>query len=64
MTTIDRKTYNVPEVAQILGISRPAAYTLAASASFPSIRVSERRIVVPCEAFERWLENATKSPNQ
>jgi predicted DNA-binding transcriptional regulator AlpA len=57
-----RKTYNVREIATILGISVPAAYNLAASEGFPSIRIGERRIVVPCEAFYKWMDEATKTP--
>lgn len=59
--TVERKVYNVPEIAKMLGISRPAAYDLCASEGFPSIRVGERRIVVPIEAFETWLESAAKA---
>jgi excisionase family DNA binding protein len=56
-----RKTYNVPEIAAMLGISRPSAYDLVSSAGFPAIRIGERRIVIPCEAFDKWLaEAATK----
>lgn len=62
MSTVERKTYNVPEVAAILGISKPAAYDLAASNGFPSIRIGERRIVVPCDAFEKWMTNAVAAP--
>lgn len=56
--TIERKTYNIPEIAKMLGISRPAAYDLAASEGFPAIRIGERRIVVPCDQFEKWLQDA------
>lgn len=62
--TIERKTYNVAEIAEILGISRPSAYDLAASDSFPSIRIGERRIVVPCDAFEKWMQDAATAPKQ
>lgn len=60
--TIERKTYNVPEIAKMLGISRPAAYDLCASEGFPAIRIGERRIVVPCEAFDKWMVNASNAP--
>jgi excisionase family DNA binding protein len=59
--TVERKTYNIPEIAAMLGISRVSAYDLAHSKGFPAIFVGERRIVVPREAFERWLNNATAS---
>lgn len=64
MSAILRKTYNVAEIARILGISLPSAYDLCASDGFPSIRIGERRIVVPCDAFDRWMEEAAKAPKQ
>jgi excisionase family DNA binding protein len=60
----ERKTYNVREVAKMLGISAPAAYDLAHSEGFPSIRIGERRIVVPCDAFEKWMQEAAQAPKQ
>ena len=62
--TAERKVYNVREVGAMLGISTPAAYALAASEGFPSIRIGERRIVVPCEAFEKWMQEAATAPKQ
>ena len=59
-----RKVYNVREVATMLGISAPAAYSLAASEGFPSIRIGERRIVVPCDAFERWMQESATAPKR
>ena len=59
-----RKTYNVKEVAAILGVSRPTAYELVSREDFPSIRVGGRRIVVPCEAFERWMQEQATAPKR
>lgn len=50
-----RVVYTVPEVAALLGINLPKAYELARQEGFPAIRIG-RRIVVPKEAFHRWLE--------
>lgn len=52
---IDKAVYNVYEVAALLGINLPKAYELARQEGFPAIRIG-RRIVVPKEAFHRWLE--------
>jgi len=60
--TIERKTYTVPEIAKILGISRPAAYDLCASAGFPCIRIGQRRLVIPCEAFDKWMADTANAP--
>lgn len=50
-----RLTYNAPEAAKIIGISRNAMYDLIKQEGFPAIRVSEKRIVIPAEALEKWL---------
>jgi excisionase family DNA binding protein len=64
-TEVTRRTYNAQEVATILGVSLPVVYSLIASEGFPSIRVGGgRRIVVPCDAFDRWMEAASKAPKQ
>jgi excisionase family DNA binding protein len=56
---IEKKTYCVKEVAAILGVSIPGAYSLVASKGFPSFRVGERRIVIPIKAFEEWFAAQT-----
>ena len=45
---------SVPEVAIVLGISRAAAYELARSKDFPSLRIGTR-IVVPKDRFINWI---------
>ena len=56
MLTQDMKrvTMNVGEMAEQLGISKPVAYELANRADFPCLRIG-KRIVIPREAFDRWL---------
>ena len=44
----------VAEVADSLGICMPTAYGLINRPDFPKIRVG-RRILIPREAFTRWL---------
>lgn len=53
----DRITYSVDEVAQMLGISRGLAYEMVARGELPSVRLG-RRLLIPCRAFERWLDEA------
>lgn len=53
----DKLTYNVDELAELLGISRPVAYRLAKTADFPAVWVG-RRVLIPREALHRWLETA------
>ena len=45
---------SVPDVAAVLGISRAAAYELARSRDFPSLRIGTR-IVVPKDKFINWI---------
>ena len=52
-------TLTVPEVAEVLGISRAGAYELARSAGFPSMRIGSR-ILVPKEKFIRWIDEQTE----
>ena len=56
MDRLNRKVYTIPEVATQLGISRAAAYRLAHQQVFPSLTLG-RRVLVPKEKFDRWLEN-------
>lgn len=51
-----KTTYNVREVADILGICLPAAYELCGREDFPAIRVTPRRIIIPVDGLQRWLE--------
>jgi excisionase family DNA binding protein len=45
----------IPEVAELLGISRVRCYEMAASGEIPSIRLSARRIRVQPAALDAWL---------
>lgn len=44
------------DLCPLLGISRPIAYELCKRQDFPAIRVSDRRIIIPIDALNRWLE--------
>ena len=53
-TRLVRRTYSIEEVAELLGISRNAAYIAAREGTLPVpiIRVGKRRLVVSRAAFE------------
>lgn len=53
----ERLTLTIPELAQLLGISRGAAYAAAADKTIPTIRVG-RRLLVPRVALDRMLTEA------
>ncbi len=50
-----KSVYTVEDIQGILGLSRSAAYRLAATAPFRVIRIN-RKIRVPKKSFDVWLE--------
>ena len=53
-------TLTVPEVGEVLGISRAKAYDLARSEGFPSMRIGTR-IFVPRDKLIRWIDKETEA---
>ena len=51
----EKLTISVEELAKELGISKPIAYELIKREGFPSLRISERRIIIPVDALRSWL---------
>ena len=49
-------TLTVPQAAAALGISRNLAYEAARDGRIPAIRIG-RRLLVPCRALEKILED-------
>ena len=47
-------TLTVPEVGEVLGISRAAAYQLVRSRGFPSLKIGTR-ILVPKDKLIAWI---------
>lgn len=58
---MEKLAINVKEAAQMLGIGVSAMYDLAHRADFPTIQIGNR-IVIPLEAFKRWVSSAGKNP--
>lgn len=50
---------SVPEVGEVLGISRAGAYELVRSAGFPHIKIGNR-IVVPRDKLIAWIDENTE----
>lgn len=57
---MEKLTLTVPDLQNALGIGRDAAYELANRADFPKLRVG-KRILIPRDAFMRWLEAQTEN---
>lgn len=51
-----RRVYTVKEIAEILGISKNAAYDLVKSNGFVTVRIG-KTIRVSIESFDEWLNN-------
>ena len=49
---------NVATVAKVLGIAPSSSYELIHEKDFPALRIGNR-VVVPKEAFTRWVEQHT-----
>lgn len=50
---------SVPEVGEVLGISRAGAYELVRSKGFPKVKIGNR-IVIPKDRFIQWIEVQTE----
>ena len=45
----------VKDVAEVLGVSKVTAYRLTKEEGFPSVRVNGKRIIIPRDRFQGWL---------
>lgn len=48
-------------LAEYLHIGMNAAYDLVKRPGFPAIRITARRIIVPVNALDKWLQEQTKA---
>ncbi len=51
----ERLTFNIEEVAKLLGLGRTTTYELARAGRIPSVRLG-RRLLVPRAALVRFLD--------
>lgn len=55
-------TLSVKELAGFLGVGLNVAYQLVRTPGFPSLKLGERRIVIPIEPLNEWIkDNAGKT---
>lgn len=54
-TTCNKRTYTVQEIAEILGISKTAAYALAHKQLFKTVRIGAA-IRISKASFDEWLD--------
>lgn len=55
---VDKRTYTVDEISEILGIGRTAAYRLVHSGEFKVVRIGTA-IRISKESFDAWLDKQT-----
>ena len=58
MSRQDLRTYTVPEIQDIMSISRPTAYKLCNSGLFPIVKIGNQ-IRVSKKAFDAWLDGVS-----
>ena len=57
--TPDRLTYTIKEAARALGVSRGLAYEMAREGRLPTLRLGQRRILVPRGALDALLASSS-----
>ena len=59
---MEKVTLTLKETAEALGVSLTTLRKMCSVSSFPAVRVSPRRIVVPVDGLREWLaKNAGRS---
>ncbi|MBU4540222.1 MAG: helix-turn-helix domain-containing protein [Firmicutes bacterium] len=60
---MEKRIYNVADIADILSISKPKAYELVHRADFPKIMIG-RAIRIPIESFNVWLAQEARGTHE
>ena len=55
-TADNRLVYSIPEAAHALHCSKSLVYDLVKADKLPHVHLSEKRVVIPVAALERYLE--------
>lgn len=56
---MEKIVYTIPEVAQLLGISRSYAYELVKRNEIPILKLGKRRMI-PKQYLEQWIQENTE----
>lgn len=56
---IEKRTYTVPEIQDILGIGKNSAYSLVKSGAFRTVRIGGC-IRVSKKSFDKWLDEKSQ----
>ena len=55
---MDKKFYNMKELADIMPLGTSRLYSLVHSKDFPAITVN-RKILIPVDEFDQWIKSST-----
>lgn len=53
---MDKLVYNIPEVAELLGISKSLAYQMVKEKKLPVLELGKRKLI-PKASLELWLQH-------
>ncbi|WP_243120281.1 helix-turn-helix domain-containing protein [Caloramator sp. E03] len=56
---IERLTINIDEAAKMLGVGYNTMLNLVHRKDFPKIQAAKRRILIPREAFIKWVNETS-----
>jgi len=62
--TTDRLVYSIPEAAIALHCSKSLLYDLVKADKLPHVHLSEKRVVIPVAALERYLLEQSEDSNE
>lgn len=57
---VDKITFNASDIAQLLGISRSAAYELMHREDFPTITIGKRMVVLQKQFYD-WVNQQSQN---
>ena len=63
-TAADRLVYSIPEAAHALQCSKSLVYDLVKAEKLPHIHLSEKRVVIPVAALERYLQAQSEGTDE
>ena len=63
-TADNRLVYSIPEAAHALHCSKSLVYDLVKADKIPHVHLSEKRVVIPVTALERYLKEQIEGSNE
>lgn len=57
---MEKLTITVAQMADLIGVSLPTAYSLTNKQGFPLLQIGRKKLI-PVQAFEQWLQAQVES---